>query len=255
MESVSHIYAEHVLSYGGGVNSTALAIRLINEGWHGPIVFADTSAEWPDTYCFIDYFERQWLIPRGQRIERLDGDWIEPSMRPGLIEYCESAAKIPLAAIRWCTMSYKVRPLYRWIKQHGYEPDHRLIGIAADEAHRQKGRICPLIDWGVDRAGCVAIIQAEGLDVPRKSGCYICPFQRSSQWRELWQRWPELYARAERLEASVQRTIEGRVRATLDPSGKLTLADRRRIFEAQDRLLDDLMMDGLLAYKPCECGL
>ena len=31
-----------LLSFGGGVNSTALAILLINEDWRGPIVFADT---------------------------------------------------------------------------------------------------------------------------------------------------------------------------------------------------------------------
>ena len=255
MESVTQLYTEHVLSYGGGVNSTALAIRLINEGWDGPVVFCDTGAEWPDTYCFIDYFEREWLVPRGQHIERLGAEWRPPSRQLGLIGLCESHHIIPVAAVRWCTADYKVTPFERWLKAHGHEQEYRLIGIAADEAQRQKGRICPLIDWGIDRAGCVAIIQAEGLDVPRKSGCYICPFQRSSQWRELWQRWPELNARVDALEASVERKLPGYHRATLDPSGKLTLADRRLVFEAQDRLIDDMTMDALLAYKPCECGL
>ncbi len=31
------------ISYGAGVNSTALAILLVNEGWRGDIVFVDTS--------------------------------------------------------------------------------------------------------------------------------------------------------------------------------------------------------------------
>lgn len=39
-----------IVSFGAGVNSTALAILLVNEGWRGPIVFADPGAEWPETY-------------------------------------------------------------------------------------------------------------------------------------------------------------------------------------------------------------
>ena len=38
-----------MLSFGAGLNSVALAVLLANQGWNGPIVFADTGAEHPET--------------------------------------------------------------------------------------------------------------------------------------------------------------------------------------------------------------
>lgn len=239
-----------ILSFGAGVNSTALAILAVNDGWRGEIVFADTGCEWPETYCFMDYFEREWLRPLGFEIVRLKGmPWQRQSDGHSLIEYCESAHVIPMAAVRWCTSEWKVRPLERYAS--GRET---MVGIAADEAHRKPDAIRPLVDRSIDRKGCIDIIRRAGLDVPQKSGCYICPFQKADQWRELWHRHPELYARAEALEASAKRTKNGHYTASLDPSGKITLAQRRAAFESQ-LTLPEMDMDDLRAYQPCVCGL
>jgi len=74
-----------MLSFGAGVNSTALAILLINRGWKGEIVFSDTGCEWPDTYCFMDYFENEWLRPHGLEIVRLKGmPWHRKGKRLGI---------------------------------------------------------------------------------------------------------------------------------------------------------------------------
>lgn len=241
-----------VLSYGAGVNSTALAILAVNQGWKGEIVFSDTGAEWPETYCYMDYFEREYLAPRGMHVTRLgprhSGN--KPSMAHGsLIEYCEERRIVPMAAARWCTINWKSGPLDRYA-----DGRETMIGICADEAHRQRGRCCPLVDLNIDRRGCIEIIQRAGLDVPQKSGCYICPFQRPSQWRELWQRHPELYERAERLEANVKRGRSGRTMITLDVSGKVTLAQRRYGFENQTTL-PEIDMDELREFQPCVCTL
>lgn len=112
----------------------------------------------------------------------------------------------------------------------------------------------PLVDMGIDREGCIEIIQAEGLSVPRKSGCYICPFQRNSQWRELWERYPELFRRAVALEESVQRKLGGRTRAYLDPSGRFTLRQRRDAYD-REQTLPGMDMEDLRDYQPCVCGL
>jgi len=237
-----------LISYGGGVNSTALAILLIKQGWSGSIVFADTGCEWPDTYCFMDYFESTWLAPHGHRLERIRQK--HKSGGKSLIEYCESALVIPLAAMRWCTYEWKVEALRR------YAPDAvMLLGISAEEAHRQKGRPCPLVDAGIDRQGCIDIIQAEGLPIPHKSSCYICPFQQDVQWRELWQRHPDLFDRAMRLEEAVQGKRTSRKKCTIDPSGEIYLRQRKLRYESQLPLLDDAAMETLLAYRPCVCGL
>ncbi len=240
-----------IISFGAGVNSTAMTILLVNEGWRGPIVFADTGTEWLETYCFMDYFERVWLKPRGLEMTRLGVEWRTKGHELTLIEYCEHYRTTPFPGLRWCTDHWKREPIQRWCNERG-NPE-QLIGIAADESHRRKGRACPLIDRGITRQGCIDIIQKERLDVPQKSGCYICPFQRKSQWAELWRRHPELYARAENLErlSSERRGKQTHIR----PGSDFTLAEFRLKLESQMSFLDDAEMDGLLEYKPCVCGL
>lgn len=246
-----------LISFGAGVNSTAMTIMLVNEGWRGPIVFADTGCEWPETYCFMDYFEDAWLAPRGLEITRLKGlPWQRYRKGISLIDYCEYAHMIPLAAVRWCTTEWKGNPGERWAKQQGIT--ETLLGISAEESHRRPDFVRPLVDRHIDRQGCVRIIQAEALSVPRKSGCYICPFQRDAQWHELWNLHPDLFDRAQRLEEASKKTRVGRFgrhHATLDPRGRHTLRHRKERYDAQLPLFDDIEMDGLLAYKPCVCGI
>lgn len=243
-----------LISYGAGVNSTALAILMVNEGWRGPIVFADTGCEWPETYCYMDYFEREWLAPRGLSITRLGAEWraLVPGRDPrSLIDYCTDYRITPFPAVRWCTQGWKVDPMNHWAAAQGIATQH--IGIAADEAHRQKGRSCPLVDRNVTRQGCIEIIQREGLDVPQKSGCYICPFQRTHVWRELYRRHPELYERAARLEelATERRGEETHLR----PGGDYTLRQLQTVIETQGSMFGDTDWDALLEYRPCICGV
>ena len=250
-------YAE-VLSFGGGVNSVALAIMAINDGWRGEIVFSDTGCEWPETMCYLDYFEQKWLRPQGFEIVRLKGMPYQRHRKGvSLIEYCEAACVIPLAAQRWCTSEWKVKPMQRYghgrtFKKGEEREDRTMIGIAIDERWRQLDRIRPLVEAGVTREGCIEIIEVEGLDVPQKSGCYICPFQRDDQWRMLWERHPELFERAMLLEENTKRSKSGRWHATLDPSGKITLRQRLLAYESQ-MTLPEIDMDDLLRYKPCIC--
>ena len=117
-----------------------------------------------------------------------------------------------------------------------------------------KGRACPLCDRDITRQGCIDIIRAEGLDVPQKSGCWICPFQRAEQWRELWRRYPELYERAARLE-ELSTARRGGVVTMLDPSQRYTLRQRQVMFEQQTTMFDDDELDAMLIYKPCLCGV
>jgi hypothetical protein len=241
-----------LLSFGGGVNSVALTILLVNEGWRGPVVFSDTGCEMPETYCYLDYFEQEWLTPRGLEITRLGGEWREPAFALPLIDYCESLAIVPFPAVRWCTVHYKVEPLHRYAEEHGITVQH--LGISADESQRKPEASRPLVDRWINRQGCVDIIQAEGLEVPGKSSCFMCPFQRDEQWRELWRLHPDLFERAARLEEAATEKRGGRV-VTLDYNGKTTLRDRQYSYEHQGSLLDDAAWDELLAYKPCVCGL
>jgi hypothetical protein len=94
-------------------------------------------------------------------------------------------------------------------------------------------------------------IKAQGIPMPRKSGCFYCPSQKRSEWRELLDLHPDLYERAVAMEANASRNGH---RATLDPSGKRTLLEMKRDFEAQgDSMFSD--DEAMRAYEPCICGL
>jgi hypothetical protein len=83
-----------------------------------------------------------------------------------------------------------------------------LLGIDAGEKHRAKAfndNEFPLIDLGLDRADCARLIQAAGLPMPRKSGCWFCPFQGKAEWMSLLRQHRDLFLRAEALEQNCQR--------------------------------------------------
>jgi len=246
-------YRGMILSYGAGVNSTALAILLINNGWKGDIVFADTGTEWPDTYCFMDYFESGWLKPRELEIIRLGAEWRRDINKPSLIDFCTQKCMIPIMAQRWCTDRYKLKPIAKFMKEYNIVGD--LVGIDAGERHRAITKIRPLVDWGIGRDDCIGIVENEALSIPRKSGCYICPFQSDVQWRTLYEQHPDLYARAEELEkqCNIKKRKESWKPVAIDIRG-ITLEQKRTAFESQ-MTLPNIDMDSLLKYKPCICGI
>lgn len=187
-----------ILSFGGGVNSTAIIALAILKEIPMPdyIVFSDTGAEWPHTYKYMDYLENE-----GIRIIYLTGGTKDMT----LIEWCQKKSFIPSRMNRWCTDYWKITPVLKFCKSfdEGFE---MIIGIDAGEAHRAErmrskaARKFPLIELGIDRNECKKIIKKAGLGVPQKSGCYICPYQRKRQWIELKKYHPELWSIAVNLE-------------------------------------------------------
>jgi len=238
-----------MLSLGAGLNSVALAIILANQGWEGPIVFADTGAEHPDTYCYLEYFERNYLQPRGLQVTRiLPGSEYHERSELDLETFCLDRGIIPLLAVRWCSVEWKRTPLENWRQAHGY--DIGLQGICASEPHRVRDDPAvsyPLVDLGIHRHQCREIIQEAGLAVPRKSGCFFCPGQALGQWRSLYMDHPELYERACVLEDNAAENRQKHV--TLDPHGKYTL--RQHL----DRRWKGQMQMDLSDWLPCACAL
>ncbi len=58
----------------------------------------------------------------------------------------------------------------------------------------------PLVDMKINRLECRKIIKKAGIPQAGKTGCYICPFQRISQWRELLDIHKEIFLKVEALE-------------------------------------------------------
>lgn len=240
------------VSFGCGVNSIAMVILLANEGWRGPILFADTGTEWPETYVYLNYFEDEWLAPSELTVIRIGAGYRRGLAKMSLIEYCEYYRVTPFAGARWCTSRWKTEPIERWCIENGWTLADTLLGIATEESHRLPLRERPLVDRGLNRDDCARLIVAEGLQLPRKSGCYICPFQRKSQWRELLEKHPDLYERAARMEevATERRAIGKGGTANIAAGGDFSLREFAERIEAQPTMLN-------LAeyYQPCLCRL
>lgn len=248
-----HEYHRIPLSFGAGVNSVALVILLVNEGWRAPILFSDTGTEWPDTYAYLATFST-WLASYDLAITVLGAEWRGGGKEQlSLIDYCRHYRALPLPASRWCTLHWKIEPIQRWCKANGYPFDSLLIGISAEEHRRQPLKSRPLVDRGIDRSGCARIIVDAGLPLPRKSGCYICPFQTRHQWRDLRHRHPDLFEYAAHLEdlTTARLAAKGITKpATLDLDGKFTLRQIAAGFDAQSEMFDIAHY-----YQPCMCRL
>lgn len=230
------------LSYGGGVNSTALMLLLRDEGIDFEAVYADHGADWPETREYVDMLIRQgWPITVLQT--RRDG--------LPLYDYYESYSMMPFRMMRHCTTHFKVLPLQAYIQP----PCIQYIGYSADEAHRAQRFIeaegieteFPLIERGIGRQGCKDLISTHGLPVPMKSGCFICPFQRPSQWRELQTKHPDLMCKARALEAktNAKRAEKGKTMVYLSgdrPVDQVAESDQMDLF-------------GERGVHPCLCEL
>jgi 3'-phosphoadenosine 5'-phosphosulfate sulfotransferase (PAPS reductase)/FAD synthetase len=238
-----------MISFGGGVNSVAMTIMLIEQGWRGPIVFADTGSEWPETYCYMRYFEREWLKPRGLEGTILPpgSAWHQKERDCSLEDYCKRWSILPLLSTRWCSVRWKRDPIHAWAAAHPV--DVQLLGISADEPRRIRddpGVRYPLYEEDITRRECQRIIQRAGLDIPFKSGCFFCPGQALADWRRLYTEHPDLYERAALLEERA--SAKHNKKATLDSHG-ISLREH-----AARRWAGQMQMD-LSQWLPCLCSL
>ena len=212
----------YLLSYGGGVNSTALILLMedacefvdIFDQLH--ILFADTGCEHPQTYTYLEQMDA-YLAQRGQRIIRVSAE--QP-----LLEMCHERNFLPSRMNRWCTREAKLNPLWIYEGQTfhiDYRRDElqliRFIGIDAGEVHRvraskqkQVKQRYPLIEYNLDRQGCQKLIERKGLPLPRKSGCFMCPFAARHELARLSIEYPHLFEQALQLEHTVNKVWKER---------------------------------------------
>jgi len=218
-----------VVSFGGGVNSTAMLVGMREREWTpDAILFADTGGERPETY---------------EHLRRM-GEWCESAGFPSITvvryrsphaesleEECLNNETLPSKAFGFggCSVKWKRQPMAAWLATWppalaawdvGLKVE-RLIGIHAGETRR--GRIpddarythrYPLREWGWGQEECVEAIRRAELDVPRKSSCFFCPAMRKHEIRELAREHPGLAERAiaiERnaIEAGSLETVKG----------------------------------------------
>lgn len=234
------------LSFGGGVNSVAMLIMLTDQGEDFEAVFVDHGIDWPETYKYLEMFQG-WLKKNGHRLITV----IKPDVQGfhNLYDYSLYHSITPGIKFRWCTDKFKVTPLHKYYQKPAFD----MIGIDYSEIHRAKINCrdgfevrYPLIEEEKTRGDCKNIIISHGLSIPIKSRCYICPFQKRQQWKELRRVHPDLFCKAEKLEQKSREYRKAQGKKPLYLSG-LGGSLWNIVNEKQIPLIPEL------EYPPCNC--
>jgi hypothetical protein len=194
-----------IASFGGGVNSTAMLVGMQERRiYPSTVIFADTGGEKPETYEFLNRLTgwlAQWGFPP---LTIVSNDGIHRTLERD----CLTRNTMPSLVFGWksCSDKYKRRPIEKFIKPWGEVT--MAVGIDAGELRRVSKNFDtervkywhPLIEWGWDRAACIAAINRAGLPVPVKSACFFCPASKKSEVIELSASHPDLFARAVAME-------------------------------------------------------
>lgn len=207
------------ISYGGGVQSTALLVLAAQREIDFPLaIFANTGddSEHPDTLRYVREVAMPYAAEHG--IELVEVKHATETLYQRVMR--QQGVTIPMRlpsgapANRGCTRDFKVRPIAAEVKRRGATSDDPAIialGISLDEWHRMKDSTVahevfayPLIDRFMDRAACVALIERSGLPVPPKSACWYCPWTSRARWKDRQRNEPAIFAAAVQFERDVR---------------------------------------------------
>lgn len=191
----STIDTMNIVSYGGGVDSTAMLIGMYQRNIRVDLIlFADTGGEKPETYEYIEIMN-EWLRQHGMPPIQVVKYTDRNGARLTLEEECLRCETLPSLAygFKRCSLKHKISVQDKIINNHPMSRPlwdsglkiNKFIGFDAGEMQRMDKirerdlrdkkyqKQYPLIQWGWNRNACIEKIAAEGLPVPLKSACFF----------------------------------------------------------------------------------
>lgn len=189
-----------IVGISGGKDSTAMALRL-------------QEAE-PDDYTFAITPTGRELPPVLEHWKRLEGLLGKPLMKipaPTLVQLIVKYKTLPNWRMRFCTRKVKIEPFMDYVIS--VAPATTFIGIRADEVIGDKAREgtdwsgiegvkqdFPLVRWGWGINKVQSYLKERGVEIPRRTDCDFCFFQRLIEWFEFWRDYPAEWKEGEALE-------------------------------------------------------
>jgi hypothetical protein len=217
----------HVLSYGGGTQSTALLLMALEGKIEGVvpdyIIFSDTGwepkpvNEWVakvNTYIKEKYNREIIVASNGNIRDDIVAGVKEGKRHASVPFFTKDKTGLGSTGMTWrqCTGEYKIKPVNKQIRELlGYKKGQRVKevihtwkGISTDEIQRVKPSQLiwqvmehPLVDLvDMDRDQCIEYVEATGLGTPPKSSCIGCPFHNNAMWLDMKKNDPESFADA-----------------------------------------------------------
>ena len=211
-----------IISLGWGVQSfTLAAMAALGELDADFAIHADTGFEKSDTYAFAAKWQ-PWLeqhklqvITVGGKNQVITGDNVLSVSIPA---YTDTRAKEGQIR-RQCTSDWKIFPVRRFLSEElrrrniPKKPGCVVLkqGISLDEFQRMRvsdvqwiTNAYPLVDLRMTRADCILWLEKHKLEVPPRSACVFCPFQKKAEWLQLKRTSPTDWQTAVAIDASIR---------------------------------------------------
>jgi hypothetical protein len=231
MKFIGPLNPVQILSLGAGVQSSCVAL-MAAAGEISPMpaaaVFADTQAEPPSVYRWLDWLEKQLPFPvhrvsKGDIVATITtpkqkkdktGWWVNSNI-PAFVKNADGSDGM---LQRQCTENFKIEPIRKEVRRLAAveRGETRIavvqwIGISVDEIHRMKlsrekwqVNRWPLIEAGMNRHDCLQWMSRRGFPKPPRSSCVFCPYHSNREWRRLRDEEPDSFARAVEVEKLYQ---------------------------------------------------
>jgi len=187
---------KQIASFGCGVDSVA---GLLLNSDYDEIIFADTLDELPQTYAYLDYFEKK----SGLKITKVT------SKHGSLYDYFFKGKSQSSKFHHWYSDKFKIQPIRKYLREkYGKKETFEMnIFIDFSEFHRMREsdrkyikNKYPLVEQKLNRDQLKEIIKSKGYLLPEKSGCYHCCFTTKKGWIKLRNKEPELWQKTKDLE-------------------------------------------------------
>lgn len=191
-----------VVSYGAGVDSTAVLVGLYNRGIRPDLImFANVGGEKDQTYAYIPMMNA-WLtkigFPTITEVKYQAKNFKHWPPYRSLEENCLTNGTLPSIAFGFgsCSQKWKASPQDKFLKAwepaiqawraggrvtkvigydcSGRDSQRRTYADKATKGEEKYAYWYPLQDWGWDRDECMRQISQAGLAVPFKSSCFFC---------------------------------------------------------------------------------
>ena len=204
---------KHIVSFSGGKDSTAMLLRMIDEGWPideivmiNVMATKDLGGEFPEMYAYVqkvsDYCMEKIGIPV-TIVSHPDGltfeDYFYRVVSRGKREGQIYGWPYTLGA--WCNSRLKMKAIDNYFNKQGEHK--RYVGIAHDEPNRlarlEENEIAPLDIWKMTEEDCLEYIREKGFynelyDKFKRLGCWFCPKQNLKSLKIVHDEYPELWA-------------------------------------------------------------
>jgi len=208
----------HLVGLSGGKDSTALALRLVELHPDRQFTFfcTPTGDELPSMVAHWNALAAKLAPHPFLFIQAKHGEgW---RTLDSLIEHFNA---LPNWRQRWCTRMLKIEPARAYLTRLTVKgPATMYVGLRADEESRTgmygEGLDVrfPMRDWGWRLAEVRAYLDQHDVEIPQRTDCGRCLYQRLVEWKILSEEHPEVYDDAIRQEDATGHTYRSPGRDT-----------------------------------------